>query len=192
MTTPMNKLAIALAAAGITAALAQAPATTPAQSSATTPAQAPAAAPAPATAAAPAPGSTLPPNLVAEPTASMSRADGPGADVGKQLTDAINADQSLKGSKITVQPEDGKITLSGVTESREQAKKVGQMAAQAVGVENVTNVIRDSEATVIDPRSPPQQHQAGAEQGQQQDQGQQQEQGQQQGQQQQQGQGQQQ
>ena len=120
MTTRTHKLLIALASAGITAAFAQAPAA----------------------------GSTLPPNLVAEPTASMSRADGPGADVGKQLTDAINADQSLKGSKITVQPEEGKITLSGVTERRDQAKRVGQMAAQAVGVENVTNAIRDSEATV--------------------------------------------
>src|SRR4051812_5398650 len=46
---------------------------------------------------APAPGSTLPQNLVAEPTASLSIANSPNADIGKQLVDAINADQSLKG-----------------------------------------------------------------------------------------------
>lgn len=136
-----NSLLSALAAAGITVALAQAPAQ-------------------PAPAAAP----PLPPNLVAEPTASLSRADGPGADVGKQLVDTINADQSLKGAKITVQPEDGKITLTGVTQTRAQAKQLAQMAAQAVGVENVTNAIRESEAIVE--RDPAPQAQPGAEQGQ--------------------------
>ena len=120
MNAHLNRIAVALAAAGITAALAQAPAA---------PAQAPA----------------LPEGLVAEPTASLSRAEGPGADVGKALVDEINADQSLKGSKITVQPEEGAITLSGVTQTRAQAKQVGQMAASKVGAEKVVNAIQNGD-----------------------------------------------
>ena len=120
MNARLNRIAVALAAAGITVALAQAP---------SVPAQAPA----------------LPEGLVAEPTASLSRADGPGADVGKQLVDAINADQSFKGSKITVQPEEGSITLSGVTQTRAQARQIGQMAAEKVGVEKVVNAIQNGD-----------------------------------------------
>lgn len=127
------------------------PAAAPAQPAA--PAAQPAATPA-QSATAPAPGSTLPPNLVAEPTASSSRTDGPDGQLGKSLVDAINGDASLKGSKVTVQPEEGKVTLSGVTESRAQAKRIGQIVAQQVGVENVVNAIRDSEATVELPAPP--------------------------------------
>jgi hypothetical protein len=82
---------------------------------------------------------------VAEPTASASKTEGADGELGKALVDEMNADASLKGSKITVQPEDGKITLSGVTVTQDQAKKAGQIAAAKVGVENVTNAIRNSD-----------------------------------------------
>lgn len=93
----------------------------------------------------PAPQPLGPLNLVSEPTASLSSEKAPGADVGKQLVDQINGDDSLKGSKITVLPEDGSVTLVGSTETRAQSQKVAQMAAEKVGVAKVVNALRPSE-----------------------------------------------
>ena len=132
--TPL--LAAALAAAGIATAFAQ-------QASQIQPNYNQVTATEYGTPPAPAPNGQL--NFVVEPTASLSRNEGPGADVGKQLIDQINADESLKGSKITVLPEEGAVTLVGTTRTRAQAQQVAQMAAEKVGVEKVTNAIRDSE-----------------------------------------------
>jgi hypothetical protein len=96
----------------------------------------------------PAPAPNGPLNFVSEPTASLSSDQAPGADVGKQLVEQINADESLKGSKITVVPEDGAVTLVGTTKSYAQAQKIAQLAAEKVGVAKVTNAIRDSEVRV--------------------------------------------
>jgi osmotically-inducible protein OsmY len=82
---------------------------------------------------------------VTEPTASASKADGDDGALAKSVVDEMNADPSLKGSKITVQPEDGKLTLSGVTMTMDQAKKAEAIAVAKVGVENVTNAIRNAD-----------------------------------------------
>lgn len=83
---------------------------------------------------------------VSEPVASASKADGDDGALAKAVVDEMNADASLKGSKITVQPEEGKkLTLSGVTWTMDQAKKAEAIAAAKVGVENVTNAIRNSD-----------------------------------------------
>ena len=132
--TPL--LAAALAAAGIATAFAQ-------QASETLPNYNQVTAMEYGTPPAPAPNGQL--NIVPEPTASLSRNDGPGADFGKQLVDQINADTSLKGSKITVLPEEGAVTLVGTTRTHAQAQQIAQMAAEKVGVAKVTNAIRDSE-----------------------------------------------
>ena len=105
---------------------------------------------------APAPAEPGPLNLVNEPTASLSSDHAPGADVGKQLVDQINADEKLKGSKITVVPEEGAVTLVGTTQTRAQAQQVAQMAAEKVGADKVVNAIRASEI-YIEVAPPPQQ-----------------------------------
>jgi osmotically-inducible protein OsmY len=82
---------------------------------------------------------------VSEPTASASKTEGADGELAKAVVDEMNADPSLKGSKITVQPEQDKVTLSGVTVTMDQAKKAGQIAASKVGAGNVTNAIRNSD-----------------------------------------------
>ena len=85
--------------------------------------------------------------FVPEPTASSSKTQGPDAERAKAIVDALNADASLKDSKITVQPtEDDTITLSGATMTRAQAKRAGEIAAAQAGEGKVINAIRDSEA----------------------------------------------
>ena len=85
------------------------------------------------------------PTYVPEPTASPSRTDGADGELANALVEEMNADASLKGSKIVVQPENGKVTLSGVTMTTDQAKHAAGIAAAKVGVENVINAIRPSD-----------------------------------------------
>jgi len=163
MNARLSILASALAAAAVTSAVAQA--TIPANS-----------APPPlfdqVTAkeygTPPAPAESEPLNLVSEPTASLSSDQAPGADVGKQLVDQINADEKLKGSKITVLPEEGAVTLVGTTQTRAQAQQVAQMAADKLGADKVINAIRPSEIyiEVAPPQEQADSGQAGSDQAQ--------------------------
>ena len=57
---------------------------------------------------------------------------------------ALNADPSLRGSKITVATEGGVITLTGATETPEQKDHAAQVATQVAGEGNVVNAILDS------------------------------------------------
>jgi BON domain len=79
---------------------------------------------------------------VQEPIASTPRADGPYAQLGKTLVDALNKDDSLKNSKITVQLDGDTVLLTGVTPTEQQALRAREIvAAQADGAE-VVNVIQ--------------------------------------------------
>jgi hypothetical protein len=93
-----------------------------------------------AVAAAPASTTALP--FAPGPIASSYRDAGPDAPLAKSIADALNADQSLQGSKITVQfDENGNVLLTGASLSLEQAGRAAQIAAtQAGGV--VVNVIQ--------------------------------------------------
>ena len=159
MNARLTTLAVALAAAAATTAIAQATAPNP---SAPPPLFDQVTAAEYGTPPAPAVGGE--PNVVSEPTASLSRNDGPGADFGKQLVDQINGDERLKGSKITVVPEEGAVTLVGTTQTRAQAQQVAQMAAEKVGAEKVVNAIRPSEIyiEVAPPQEPVPADEAGA------------------------------
>ena len=83
--------------------------------------------------------------FVQEPIASASKQD----DRANAIVQAMNADASLKGSKITVQPgDDGSILLTGATMTADQAKHAGDIARSGNGDGNVINVILPSQSQV--------------------------------------------
>ena len=77
-----------------------------------------------------------------DPIASSSRAEGEGADVANAIVQALNADASLKDSKITVQPEKDYILLTGVAPSQQEMRKATEIATAAAGGLQVVNVIQ--------------------------------------------------
>jgi hypothetical protein len=66
-----------------------------------------------------------PETYVQEPVASTSRHDGAAADA---IAQELNADASLKGAKITVQPTEEGIVLTGVASTYAQVKRAGEIA----------------------------------------------------------------
>ena len=139
-------IAAALAAGATSLAFAQAAP----QSTEATPADFVAAEPAPAPATTPAwtPSQPLAPStmtFVQEPVASLSRTDGADAEIAKSIADALNAEPTMKNSKITVQPDNGTFILTGVVPTREQVKKAGEIAKQLAGGAIVINAILDSQ-----------------------------------------------
>ena len=89
----------------------------------------------------------LPTTFVQEPIASASKQD----ERANAIVQAMNADASLKGSKITVQPgDDGSITLTGATMTQDQVKHAADIATQQAGEGKVINTILPSR----DPKSP--------------------------------------
>ena len=87
----------------------------------------------------PAPGLALP--FVDEPAAATANSTDPD-DLAKKVTDALNADQSLKNSKIAVASENGLVTLTGSVATTEQAQNATRIAAAQAGDGNVVNVIQ--------------------------------------------------
>jgi hypothetical protein len=83
--------------------------------------------------------------FVQEPVASLSKTDGADAEIAKSIADALNAEPTMKNSKITVQPDNGTFTLTGVVPTREQVKKAGEIAKQMAGEALVINAILDSQ-----------------------------------------------
>ena len=89
-----------------------------------------------------------PENLVAEPTASAYRADGPDAERLKPIIDALNAEPSLKASKITVAPDQDVVYLTGVTISDAQRKRAMEIATQFAGEGKVASAITTEQVLV--------------------------------------------
>ena len=84
--------------------------------------------------------------FVQEPVASLSRTEGADAEIAKAIADALNAEPTMKNSKITVQPDNGTFTLTGVVPTREQVKKAGEIAQQLAGDGVVIHAILDSQS----------------------------------------------
>jgi hypothetical protein len=97
---------------------------------------------------------TPPAGLVEEPVASVSRTD----DVANAIAQELNADASMKHSKVTVQPEENGIFLSGTTLTDAQARKAIQVAATHAGQGKVSSGILSSEIVLWAP--PPQESEA--------------------------------
>lgn len=93
----------------------------------------------------------LPPaGLVDEPVASVSRSDA----IADAIAQELNADASLKHSKITVQPDEGTVFLSGSTLTDAQARRAVQVATSHAGQGKVSSGILSSEIVLWSP--PPQ------------------------------------
>jgi len=84
--------------------------------------------------------------FVQEPIATATKAQGTDAQLGDAIVKALDADPSLKDSKITVQPDDGKVTLTGATLTRAQKQRAGEIAMAQAGPGKVVNVILDDES----------------------------------------------
>jgi len=87
---------------------------------------------------------TAPPGLVLEPTASAAKLDGPDAELVKSIVESLNAEPSLKNTKITVQTEQdtGNVILTGATMTPEQVKKAGEIVTAQAGEGKVVNAIQ--------------------------------------------------
>jgi len=85
------------------------------------------------------------------PIASSSRADGEGAEIVNAIVQALNADTSLKDSKITVQPEKDYILLTGVAPSKQEMQKATEIASGAAGGLQVVNVIQPEKSEYKQP-----------------------------------------
>lgn len=90
-----------------------------------------------------------PAGLVDEPVASVSRSD----EMANAIAQALNADASLKHSKITVQPDEGTILLTGSTLSEVQKLQASRIAMQHAGEDKVVNTLAHDELVVVIPPS---------------------------------------
>ncbi|HEX4779140.1 MAG TPA: BON domain-containing protein [Usitatibacter sp.] len=84
------------------------------------------------------------PTLVQGPVASAAKTGGDDAGLVDGVVSALNAEPSLKDSKITVASEDGTVTLTGATQTPDQRKKAGEIAAAQAGDDKVVNAVLDS------------------------------------------------
>jgi hypothetical protein len=93
-----------------------------------------------------------PANLVEEPVASAFRTDnGPEAERVKPIVDALNADTSLKASKISVVPEKDLITLVGVTVSEAQRKRAIEIAGSLAGDAKIASALTTQQLVLNTP-----------------------------------------
>jgi len=83
--------------------------------------------------------------FVQEPVATATKAEGTDAQLGAAIVKALDADPSLKNSKITVQPDKGTVTLTGAALTRAQKQRAGEIAMAQAGQGKVVNIILDDE-----------------------------------------------
>ena len=73
----------------------------------------------------------------------------PPAENLNAIVEALNAEPSLKDSKITVQPDGDNVLLTGVAQTREQVQRASEIAS--AGGAKVVNVIRPEKTTYETP-----------------------------------------
>ena len=83
--------------------------------------------------------------FVSEPVASSSKSGGPDGELVDGIVKALNADPSMRESKIAVQAENGKVIMSGSTMTRAQVKRAYEIAIAKAGEGKVVNAIADSQ-----------------------------------------------
>jgi osmotically-inducible protein OsmY len=84
---------------------------------------------------------TAAPTFAQEPVASLTPSAASDARLS-EVAQALNADESLKGSKITVQLEDsGATLLTGAALTQEQVQRAGEIAAGPDGQAVVVNTM---------------------------------------------------
>ena len=75
----------------------------------------------------------------------------PPAENLNAIVQALNAEVSLKDSKITVQPDGDNVLLTGVAQSREQVQRASEIATAAAGGAVVVNAMRPEKTTYETP-----------------------------------------
>jgi len=90
--------------------------------------------------------------LANEPVASALTGAAADDEIIKGVVAALNEDASLKGSKITVSTDKGVVTLTGVADNEQQAKKAVQLAVATAGDGNVVNIIQAAKITYMTPQ----------------------------------------
>ena len=83
--------------------------------------------------------------FVQEPIATATKAQGTDAQLADSIVKALDADSSMKDSKITVQADAGTVLLTGATLTGAQKKRAGEIAIAQAGQGKVVNVILDDE-----------------------------------------------
>lgn len=87
-----------------------------------------------------------------EPVASAASSQAAAEDqIVRNLVDALNNDDQMKGAKIVVQNDSGVALLTGRTDSQAQALRASQIAAQFAGEGNVVNTIQPARMTYMKP-----------------------------------------
>jgi len=85
-------------------------------------------------------------NFAQEPTATASTTQGAQGQMVESIVQALNADQALRNAKITVQPVEGKIYLSGAALTEAQKKEANRVALSQAGETQVVNIILTDDA----------------------------------------------
>ena len=83
--------------------------------------------------------------FVQGPIATATKAQGADAQLADSIVKALDADPGMKDSKITVQPDNGTVFLTGATLTGAQKKRAGEIAIAQAGQGKVVNVILDDE-----------------------------------------------
>jgi hypothetical protein len=100
-------------------------------------------------------GSRSPLPYVNEPIASASASVAGPSQTLEPIVQALNAEASLKGSKLTVAPDGETITLTGVTITRDQMKRAMEIVTSQAGEGKVANAIQTEELVVVsEPQAP--------------------------------------
>lgn len=76
------------------------------------------------------------------PVASAASTTDPTTAYANSIVQALLADPSLAESKVTVAPDDTTITLTGVTKTQDQMKRVLEIVGGLAGERKVINVIQ--------------------------------------------------
>lgn len=93
-----------------------------------------------------------PANLVEEPNASAFASENAAElERVKPIVDALNAEASLKASKISVVPDKDVITLVGVTLSDAQRKRAMEIASSQAGEAKVVNALTTQQLVINTP-----------------------------------------
>lgn len=95
-------------------------------------------------------GSRNPQPFVGEPVASAAAGAEADAQRLNPIVEAMNADASLKGSKLTLVPDPDTevLIVTGVTVTRDQMTRALEIAASGAGEGNVANAIQPEELVI--------------------------------------------
>ena len=95
-------------------------------------------------------GSRNPQPYVAEPTASLATGAQGDTERLNAIVQALNAEASLKGSKLTIAPDGEALLVTGVTVTRDQMKRAVEIAASQAGEGKVVNAIQTEELVIVE------------------------------------------